>query len=172
MAKVEIVPPFDPGLYSSTFQTVKKGKISVLSDTQYLYPIQLCHGHGRTLPTFVKSRVFQDWIKSNLKNGRRDGDPGHAALRAGAAHVIPRGLLLGGQAGAAGVPTPAAAAALVPPDAFRDGAKPEKGRRTTQTEIGILKFKAVFRAQLQPCLEPLISKRASLDISSCSRFRP
>ena len=35
------VPIFEQGLYLSTFQTVKKGKRSVLSDTQYSYPIQL-----------------------------------------------------------------------------------------------------------------------------------
>ena len=56
-----------------------------------------------------------------------------AALRNGAARVVPRGLLLGGQAGAADLPAPAAAAgaALFPRGACRDGEEPEKGRGTS-----------------------------------------
>ena len=41
-------------MYSSTFLTVKKGKISVLSDTRYSYPILLYTqpaGRGITQPT-------------------------------------------------------------------------------------------------------------------------
>ena len=56
-----------------------------------------------------------------------------AALRNGAARVVPRGLLLGGQAGAADLPAPAAGAgeALFPRGACRDGEEPEKGRGTS-----------------------------------------
>ena len=55
-----------------------------------------------------------------------------AALRNGAARVVPRGLLLGGQAGAADLPAPAAGggAALFPRGPCRDGEEPEKGRGT------------------------------------------
>ena len=94
-----------------------------------------------------------------------------AALRNGAARVVPRGLLLGGQAGAADLPAPAAAsagAALFPRGACRDGEEPEKGRGTGggrgRAETKIIILKADF---LAPRLCPPSGKveRNSPDIS-------
>ena len=93
-----------------------------------------------------------------------------AALRNGAARVVPRGLLLGGQAGAADFSAPAATAgaALFPRGACRDGEEPEKGRGTgggrggAETKIIILK--ADFLAP-RPCPPSGKVERNSPDIS-------
>ena len=85
-----------------------------------------------------------------------------AALRNGAARVVPRGLLLGGQAGAADLPAPAAAgAALFPRGACRDGEEPEKGRGAK-----IIILKADFSAPPSGRVE-----RNSPDISYGRIFR-